>query len=487
MNPHKSPLYSAFAVLVAFSLINTLAQSSSAGDLYIGGAAANITPDTPVALCGQMRTRIAKTIKTELTANALALETRDGETSEDQAILVSCDLVYIHIDLPSMVREKLKSQIPDFDSSKLILSGTHTHTAPVMYEGIYRVTEAGIVTPTAYLNLLAERISEAAVQAWKNRKKGSVGWGLGHAVVAYNRRSVYADGHAQMYGNMQRADFREAEGPEDHGVEVLFFWDQNGKLTATAVNVACPSQEVEGDSEVNADFWHQVRESLRTKYGKDLLVLSWTGAAGDQSPHLRYRRRAEERMRKLRGIGRLDEISRRIVFGWEEAYAGAKQEQHSNVPLIHQVKKIELPVRIITDAEVAESRKKVAEMAKKPEMFRMQRWYQDAVDRYGRQQAGTEKPYEMELHALRLGDIAITTNDFELYTQFGIQMKARSKALQTFVIQLAGPGTYVPTPIAAQGKGYSAVVESNEVGAKGGQVLVERTVELVNSFWPEGK
>ena len=192
-------------------------------------------------------------------------------------------------------------------------------------------------------------------------------------------------------------------------------------------------------------------------------------------------------MRKLRGIDRLQEISRRIVFGWEEAYAGAKQERHSNVPLIHQVKTIELPVRMITDAEVTESKKKVAEMSKKPEMHRMQIWYQDAVDRYERQQAGTEKPYKMELHALRLGDIAITTNAFELYTQFGIQMKARSKALQTFVIQLAGPGTYVPTPLAAAGKGYSAVVESNEVGAEGGQVLVERTLELVNSFWPDEK
>ena len=72
-------------------------------------------------------------------------------------------------------------------------------------------------------------------------------------------------------------------------------------------------------------------------------------------------------------------------------------------------------------------------------------WEQRVVERYLQQEAGTAVPYQMELHVLRLGDIAIATNPFELFTDYGIQMKARSKALQTFVIQLAGSGSYLPT------------------------------------------
>jgi len=45
----------------------------------------------------------------------------------------------------------------------------------------------------------------------------------------------------------------------------------------------------------------------------------------------------------------------------------------------------------------------------------------------------------VEIHAIRLGDMAIATNRFELYLDFGIRIKARSKAVQTFVVQLAGP------------------------------------------------
>jgi hypothetical protein len=53
--------------------------------------------------------------------------------------------------------------------------------------------------------------------------------------VARNRRSVYADGRAQMYGPTDRPDFRGIEGPEDQGVEVLFFWDREGSLSSSKV------------------------------------------------------------------------------------------------------------------------------------------------------------------------------------------------------------------------------------------------------------
>jgi len=70
-------------------------------------------------------------------------------------------------------------------------------------------------------------------------------------------------------------------------------------------------------------------KSLRAKYGKDLLVLGWTGAAGDQSPHLMFRKRAEERMRELRGLSRLDELSRRIAGGAGCAWAANKTRKRA--------------------------------------------------------------------------------------------------------------------------------------------------------------
>jgi hypothetical protein len=277
------------------------------------------------------------------------------------------------------------------------------------------------------------------------------------------------------------------EGYEDHAVECLFFWDADNKLIATTLNLACPSQEVEGGSAVNADFWHQVRESLHATHGKDLHVLAWTGAAGDQSPHLMFRQKAEERMRNLRGINRLEEISRRIVGAWKEALEGAEKDKHSDVPMSHIVEDLELPRREVLEREWKLAQEKIADLSRQKGKQTLLYWHGGVVKRYENQLAGTVEPYKMELHVIRLGEIAIATNPFELFTDYGIQMKTRSPALQTFVIQLAGPGTYLPSSRAAQGGGYSAIAESNEVGPEGGKVLVERTLEQINALWPAAK
>ena len=200
--------------------------------------------------------------------------------------------------------------------------------------------------------------------------------------MAENRRATYADGHAVMYGKTDRPDFRGLEGYEDHDVGTLFFWNDAGKLIAMAVNVSCPSQEVEGDSNINADFWHPVRQSLRKRYGPDVCVLGWAGAAGDQSPHLMYRKQAEERMRALRKLTRPEELARRIVAAVDETFDAVQNDRHADVPLIHKVETLQLPMRLVTEAEYAQVKAAIA--AEKPTQMR-NRWQEQVLKRYERQ------------------------------------------------------------------------------------------------------
>jgi len=470
-------------LIVVALLVNVAAVEGRAAEILVGAATAEITPARPVALSGQMHTRIAQQVETPLVAAAVAIETRDGGKSLDQAIMVSCDLVAIREGILERVRQQVKDRMTGFDVAKLFLSATHTHTAPVLEEGKYELPAEGIMQPAEYAEFLVNRLSDLVVKTWESRRPGGVSWGLGHGVVAYNRRAVYADGRAVMYGRTDVADFRGIEGYEDHGVEVLFFWGADRKLLAAAVNVVCPAQEVEGRSAVNADLWHEVRQKLRERFSPELVVLGWTGAAGDQSPHLMFRKAAEERMRQLRGLSRQEEIARRVVHAVDEAHAGASRDVRTELPLTHLVHEIKLPVRMVTDEEVAAAKAQVEALSKDPRNRRRMVWHQEVVERYQTQKDNSH--YTMELHVIRLGDVAIATNPFELFTEFGIQMKARSKAVQTFVVQLAGPGTYVPTARAVRGGGYSAIIESNVVGPEGGQLLVDQTVERINSLWPQ--
>lgn len=481
-------------VIVGF-LVNILLSPGGglAAELLVGTAVADITPAEPVAISGQFHLRIAKTVETPITANVIALESREEGLSRDAAIMVSCDLLYIPSEVRELVRKAVRERLPDMDTKKLFLNGTHTHTAPVLLLDKYPIPSEGVMQVEQYRSFLTRRVADAIVQAWNRRRAGSVTWGLSHAVVAYNRRAVYADGSARMYGKTDIAEFRNLEGYEDHDVNTLFFWNDLGELVGTVVNVSCPSQEVESRSAVNADFWHPVREALRERYGEQLCILAWTGASGDQSPHLMYRRAADERMRRLRGLDRLDEIARRIVRAVEDAYETVKNDRHTDVPLIHKVETIRLPMRLVTETEYIEAKAAVEKAAARIKQnsqaavreYRRMKWYEMTVNRFNRQRTDPKPTYEMELHVLRLGDVAICTNSFELFTDYGIRMKARSEAVQTFVVQLAGPGTYLPTEKAIQAGHYSAVVHSSLVGPEGGNVLVDRTVSIINSLWTE--
>ena len=476
----------------AISLLVCFAQTAGA-ELLVGTASTDITPSEPVAISGQFHLRLSRNAETPITANVLALESREAEGGEtlDSAIMVSCDLISIPADLLELVRQEVTKRVPDLDTSKIFLSGTHTHTAPEPRLGKWELPDEGVMQVEQYRTFFAERVADAIAKAWKDRAAGSVSWSLGHAVVAYNRRAVYANGTARMYGSTTVPEFRGLEGYEDHDVPVLFAWNAAGELIAMAVNVACPSQEVESRTAINADFWHPVREALHAKYGEQVCVLGWTGAAGDQSPHLMYRKAAEERMRQLRGLTRLEEIARRVVRAVEEAYEVVKDDRHTDVPIVHKVETVHLPMRLVTESEYAEAKgvfeQTAAQIEKDPKsanrVYRRMKWYEVTVNRFERQKTDPNPTLEMELHVVRIGDAVVCTNQFELFTDYGIRIKARSKAVQTFVIQLVGPGTYLPTEKAVRGGHYSAIVHSSLVGPKGGQFLVDRTVELIDSMW----
>jgi hypothetical protein len=479
------------AVLCVAAGILSPAPAALSAELLVGAATSDITPDGPVAVSGQFNLRIARKVETPVTATAIALESRDGQETLDTAVMVSCDVVVVPDDVRAMVREKVKAALPELDTSKIFLAATHTHTAPVLRLGKYEVPTEGVVQVEDYREFFAERVADAIARAWNGRRPGSVSWGLSDAVVGYNRRAAYADGHSQMYGATNVPDFRSLEGYEDHDVGTLFFWNDEDRLVAVAIDVACPSQEVESRSAVNADYWHPVRESLRRRYGEDLCVLGWCAPAGDQSPHLMVRKAADERMRQLRGLDRLDEIARRIVRAVDEAHEVVQEDRHAAVPLVHKVETLRLPMRLVTEAEYAEAKaecdKARAQIESDPKaadrLHMRMKWYQVTVERFESQKTEPNPVHEVELHVLRIGDVAVCTNPFELFTDYGIRIKARSPAVQTFPIQLVGSGTYLPTEKAVRGGHYSAVVHSSLVGPEGGQILVDRTVELINSLW----
>ena len=470
-----------------------------AAELWVGAATADITPDRPVPLTGGTSVRIGREIRSRLNASVLALESRDGSQSLDQAILVACDLCVIRPGIQQGFRDYLAGRLPDFDLNKLFLAATHTHEAPVLLQDRYDQADyQDAMQPKEYVPWLYEQMAEAVVNAWENRAQGAVAWGLGHAVAGHNRRVAYSDGPVRMHGNTSDPSFRGIEGYEDHGVHVLCFYDLQKQLKAVALTLSTTAQ-AEGGSQVSADFWHDARHLIGQRHGDDVCVLGFCAPAGDQTPRPQIHRRAEQRMYQLRGLSFSQEVGRRVANAFTEVADVIAKDIRTDVPLVHRVQQIELPARMVTQAEYAVAKKVWEDIDAKPKLTRSDYWtrtlYRSVAERYLAQQQGEGMTYEMELHVIRLGDVAITTSPFELFLDYGVQIDARSPALQTFQIQLTGASRdhayYLPTPRAMAGgalddkpfTNYSATVMNNLVGPEGGQVLVDRTVETIQQLW----
>ena len=153
-------------------------------------------------------------------------------------------------------------------------------------------------------------------------------------------------------------------------------------------------------------------------------------------------------MLERKGISWKQELANRVIQAVNNVWPYAQQDIQTRPVFGHKAIKMELPNK---------------------QSYNAARWKASSVP--------------IELHVIRLGDVAIATNPFELFLDYGIQMKGRSKAVLTLVSQLTcDTAGYLPTRRAVAGGDYSAV--NHEVGPKGGRVLVDETVNEINSMWP---
>lgn len=458
--------------------------------MLIGWSSKDTTPEEPILLQGQHYTRVSEQVNDPLLVTALALEEPENPAG-GRAILLGCDRVGIPDYLLEETRKALAEALPEFDPKMLLMNATHTHTSPPMEDGRYLPPEgAEVMSCEDYRRFFVEKAVEAAVEAWETRIPGGVNCALGYAVVGHNRRVKYLDGSSRMYGKTDVDNFDCIEGYEDHGVDMLFTRDESGTLTGMIINIACPSQVDEHQSFISADFWHEVRETIHLWHGPNLFILPQCSAAGDQSPHLLLRQREEELMRLRKGLTQRQDIASRIAVAVSAGIEATAMESFTQHPVIHKVETIDLPRRMVTEAELAKAREELeklenAEPETEQEASRVhiqKHRYQKVVDRFDEQKDNPTIP--IELHTLRVGEVAIATNPFELFLDYGLRIKARSRALQTFVVQLScGAMGYLPTAKAVSGASYGAEVVSNQIGPEGGQALVEKTLERINSMW----
>ena len=493
--------------------------------LLIGWAEESLVPEKKARLGGQFYERISEYVESPISVTAMAVESAD-----QQLILMSADLTSLDEYYLQLAREEFSRICPEVNPEALVLATTHTHTslmlppsptakgfatnAAIMEEFLpadkqYKpLVTAGsdVITLEEAGALVVKKIALAAKRAWDNRAEAYYANEFGRTAVGMCRRVAYDDGSVQMWGDVNTANFVALEGGNDSGIELLYTFDKDKKLTGVVANIACPSQVLEHRSFISADYWGKAKAFLREKLGEHIYLLGLGGAGGDQCPRdlVRWvqpespindpnirrphplKRKADPSMFDISGCNRAGKrIANEILSVLEEV-----TELQQDGVFCHKCLKLDLPLRkaTLTDYNnaVQELEYYAGKIIEKGEFNfednAIMYVHTGTVKRFREQQFTEVHP--IEYHIIRLGDIAIATNPFELFLVYGNRIKARSYAQQTFIVQLCcGASGYLPTEKAEKGGHYSAYLSSGKVGHEGGDLLVRHTLNEINKLF----
>ena len=503
------------------------------GKIRIGWAESNITPEKKISLAGQFAERISEYVEKPLTVTAMAVEC-DG----DQMILVSCDLVSIRYGFMKDIRACFEGNADGIDPEKIIVCAIHTHTG--YRAGGVSVTEYGnrvpavdrkkllvsfmkpgqkyiekvnvsdnpeIATAKECHDLALQGIVSAVKKAWSERKEAQFANAFDRAAVGMCRRVDYSDGTAQMWGNANTAVFTEMEGGNDSGVELLYCFDTEKKLTGVVVNLACPAQCVQHRLFVSPDFWGETKKLLRERFGEDIFMLPVCAPAGDQCPVDLVRwvnpetdvhdpnlirnhppvRKADPSMFDLAGMKK---AGKRVANAVIDAFEEGNYTLSNDIRFEHHVHVLELPLRRATLSEYNDAMKNVRDYVREKDgdidyndVAKLQR-YLGIISRFSLQEK--IETVESEVHVVRMGRIAFATDPFELYLDYGNQIRARALCEQVFLVQLAcGAEGYLPTEKAEKHGHYSGFIASGKVGHEGGDQLVRETLKDINQMFAD--
>lgn len=500
--------------------------------LEIGWSYKQFSVEGPVVIPGQFRMRISEGCHDPITLTALAID-----SGEDYVIFLQCDIIAAYNGFLEEICEYIKRKNPQINTDKVLLHATHTHNSPLVAKGEsagvwgslddYRKLGFQIESPEKFTELFTESAADVVCEAFESRKGGYIAYGYGFGVIGHNRRVVYSKertkhgdevsagnvkGYAKMYGDTNDEAFSHYESGADPFINIMFTFDNNEKLTGAVINIPCPSQSSENESFISSDFWYDIRNAIKEKYG-DIYILAQCAAGGDVSPRILHYDKAQSRRyrlkysdRKLSSLVRFEnemysrwDIAERVVDCFDEVYSWASKEKYRDIPIIHSVKKVELDKRIITDEEYENSIKELAllkkeerqigkadDLIEKTKLLSAMARSSFIIKRWETQK--TEPKVLAEIHVIRIGNIAFATNGFELFVDFQHRIQANSPFEQTFIIQLCAQkgrrsSSYIATERACENLGYGATMYCNIVSPRGGQQLVFETVKELKRLY----
>lgn len=460
--------------------------------LFCGIAEVDITPDHPLRVAGMLTPPVVETAVWPLFGRVFLFK-----YDEQQAALVVLDNLLLAPALVQPLRETI-TRGAGITPCQVMISCTHTHRAP------YAAALMDEEIDFAYIDWMGERLATCLARALADLqpaqiKTGSIqapGW-------TFNRRQVYRSAQygeqVGTQGPQNTPDFIGNEGPEDNELKVLKITSPQGAGRGGMVNFACHTTVMGGEAVFSADYAGPLTEALSRQLGGIFAFLQ--GAAGNLWAIDTSREQAEL-AHDFVGPDHALKMGEALAQKAVEALADAHPVS-SSLRIAREI--LPIPQRRVTrkQVELAQWYLEKAPVDLDQQEFTRQIYGHDYTfygndavvqEWFARETIGMwewqrrsgvrEIIEEVEIQVLRLGDAVLVGLPGEVFTEFGLEIKARSPFRETFIVELAnGWHGYIPTRAAFAHGGYEPRFGyTSRLVPEAGERMVEAALRLLHSL-----
>ena len=476
--PHdmKRVLLLPLILFSSFTPVSVLGQGETAKVLKAGAATSNITPPLGMEIVGNFAPRpIAGNVHDELHARCLVLD--DGTT---RLVFVVADTISLGREVWDEAKQKVEA-LTGIPAANLMFSTTHTHSsvAPVASPG----------GKLHYRDLLVSRVVDVVRRAIHQLEPARIAWGAGRVPQhVFNRRWLLKEGMTN---------------PSPFGAEDRAVMNPGGHLRARLAGPAGPTnpevyclsvQALDGHQiALMANYWlHYVggvpREDLSADYFGEFckLVEHKLATDGDQRPVV-----------GILANGPCGDVNNNDYSGNTAAVARKPYEKiklvaadlaaevlrvhgtlkYQNwVPLKAAAEDLEITVRRPSAEMVQWAEEVLAKPQDLPPKHPLERPYAERT-----LIARDAKPDTVScvMQVFRIGELGVASIPFEVFTEIGLEIKARSPFQDTFTIELAnGSYGYLPTPAQHALGGYETWLGTNRVERDASVKITAKILDL---------
>ncbi len=341
----------------------------------------------------------------------------------------------------------------DCPVANILLSVTHTHSAFASGDQPFRrFGQAGGRPPAPDPNAppppIVAKILDAVKQAQANLQPARVGFGAGFSYLNVSRDNIDTGTHLWTQAP-------NLNGPSDKTVAVIKFESLAGQPIAVYMTYAMHPVNGFLSDITSADFCGAASRHVEQAYGDKIAAVFAQGASGDQNPL--YLRASTNVMASRYGAKITGNAMTREPI--EAPLRDGKVQAHKADPqVIDVMEKVMESEGVLLGEEVIRVMTNTTRMDPAPAISAAQSTITcPGRKRLDNAREGTPGKYEdgdpvhFRLGLIRIGNIAVTSVNAEIFTEIGLKLKAASPLADTLLVTLAngsaGSG-YVPNDAA---------------------------------------